>query len=299
MVASKNPVFAAVDIGSNSVRLNVAESGAPPRLLATDREVTRVGESVFRNGAVSEQAMALLCTILKRMATLCERFPISASRAVATSALRDASNRTELVARASAALGIPVEIISGEEEARLIHLGVRSQLADPDERCLIVDVGGGSVEVILSEPAGMALAWSLPLGAIRLQERFLHSDPPTAGELKELEMFIAEQSAPALHTLGEVSVDRTIGTSATARAVVSAARPATADGVRRFYQSIRTLSLAERKLVQGIGLQRAEIIIPGTAVLLHAIEALRIPGIVYSPGSVRDGIMVDLSGSGT
>jgi exopolyphosphatase/guanosine-5'-triphosphate,3'-diphosphate pyrophosphatase len=298
------PVFAAVDIGSNSVRLNVAEvtSGAPPRLLATDRDVARLGESVFRTGAVSDDAIGLLCGILKRMAALCARFRISSARAVATSALREAGNQAEFVARGSVALGMPVEIISGEEEARLIHLGVRSQFPCPGQRCLIIDVGGGSMEVILSEQRGVLQAWSMPLGAIRLQERFLSTDPPATAELRALEAFIVEQTATAIGALAGIPVSHAIGaigTSATARAVVSAAKPPTTEGIRRFYLSIRALDLAGRQRVPGIGPQRAEIIIPGTAVLLHVLEGLGLPGIAYSPAGVRDGIIADLSAFGT
>src|ERR1700757_5229112 len=98
--------------------------GQPPRILASDREVPRLGESVFRNGSVSEEAAKNTCAVLARMAALYRRLDVAGVRAVATSAVRDAHNQREFLARASEAAGTPVEMISGREEARLIHLGV-------------------------------------------------------------------------------------------------------------------------------------------------------------------------------
>src|SRR5664279_5597360 len=100
--------------------------GLPARVLASDREVTRLGESVFRNGAVGEEALKATCSVLARMAALYRKLDAVGIRAVATSAIRDTSNQTDFIARASEAAGTPVEIISGREEARLIHLGVEN-----------------------------------------------------------------------------------------------------------------------------------------------------------------------------
>src|SRR5580704_5195711 len=120
--------------------------GQPVRVLASDREVTRLGESVFRNGIVSEDALKSTCAVLARMAALYRRLDVVGVRAVATSAIRDTRNQRDFLARASEAAGAPVEIISGREEARLIHLGVESNWPQQGKRTLIVDIGGGSAE---------------------------------------------------------------------------------------------------------------------------------------------------------
>ncbi len=158
------PRYASVDIGSNSVRMEAAEvtPGQPSRILASERQVTRLGASVFRIGRISQESMDLICGVLGGMAQQYKRLEVSAVRAVATAAVRDAGNQREFIARASAALGTDVEIISGQEEARLIHLGVQSRWPHPHERFLIVDIGGGSAEVILSENERMAKAFSRP-----------------------------------------------------------------------------------------------------------------------------------------
>src|SRR5262245_36581134 len=112
------PRYAAVDIGSNSVRMQAAEvsAGGPLQILASDREVTRLGTSVFSAGRISEDAMNLVCQVLKRFAGTYSKLDVMGVRAVATSAVRDASNQAEFIQRASEALGTPVEIISGPEE---------------------------------------------------------------------------------------------------------------------------------------------------------------------------------------
>ena len=177
------PRYAAIDIGSNSIRMEAAEvvAGLPPRVLASDREVTRLGESVFRTGAVSEEYVKATCTVLARMAELYRKLDVVGVRAVATSAIRDTRNQREFLARASEAAGADVEIISGREEARLIHLGVQSNWPQQEKRVLIIDIGGGSAEIIASDRGQLIEAYSKPLGAVRLREAFLKDDPRRAG----------------------------------------------------------------------------------------------------------------------
>ncbi|MGH9630869.1 MAG: Ppx/GppA phosphatase family protein [Bryobacteraceae bacterium] len=307
------PRYAAIDIGSNSVRMEVAEAipGRPAAILASDREVTRLGASVFRTGRISEEAMGFVCGVLKRMSQAYQRLDMAGVRAVATSAVRDASNQAEFIARASEALGTPVEIISGPEEARLIHLGVQSRWPHPKKRIMIVDVGGGSAEIILGENGEMREGISRPLGAVRLTEVFLKSDPPGEAELRRLNKFIDEKIESALNRIGLAPFDRVIATSATAAAVVSAANriprakretadrlKATTRQVRLFYNDIIERNVNSRKKIPGIGPRRAEIIVGGAAVFLRILEAFRLHAMYYSVAGVRDGIIADLTARG-
>ena len=148
------------------------------RVLAADRQVVRLGRTVFREGKLAASEIELACQVLGRMAEQYRKLDLLAVRAVGTAALRDASNRDEFLARAAAILGQPVEVISGLEEARLIHLGVQSAWPHPKQRVLMMDIGGGSAELILSEGGRLVEAFSKPLGALRLTEFFLKSDPP-------------------------------------------------------------------------------------------------------------------------
>ena len=304
--------YAAVDIGSNSTRMLAAEvaSGEPPRMLASERVVTRLGASVFQDGRLSAQAIEETERVLARMAEVYRRLDVAGVRAVATSAVRDASNQAEFLVRASAALGSQVEIITGREEARLIHQGVMSRWPQSQKRVLIVDIGGGSAEIVASEDEKLIDAVSKPLGAVRLQEMFLHTDPPAERELHQLAEFVDEKLEGAIARMG-LKWDRVIATSATAAAVicavnrVSRARRDQADRlrastsqVRKLYQHLATLDLAARRKIAGIGPRRAEIVVAGTGALLRILERFHAPATYYSAAGVRDGIIADMAAKG-
>jgi exopolyphosphatase/guanosine-5'-triphosphate,3'-diphosphate pyrophosphatase len=304
------PRYAAIDIGSNSIRMMAAETspGGPPKILAQDRQVVRLGESVFRNGAVSSQAMETAASVLARMAAQYRELDVLAARTVATSAIRDTRNQREFLERASQAIGAPVEIISGQEEARLIHLGVETRWPHPNRRVLMIDIGGGSAEMIASDNGQMREAVSRPVGAVRLREMFLKNDPPSERDLHRLDEYIEEKLSPALTRIPGRAWDRAIATSATASSLVSAihriprARREMADRMRASTPQMRALfhklagrNLSERRKMTGIGPSRAEIIVPGANVLLRIMEGFRLPSIYFSVAGVRDGIIADLA----
>jgi exopolyphosphatase/guanosine-5'-triphosphate,3'-diphosphate pyrophosphatase len=228
------PRYAAVDIGSNSIRMQAAETGAgmATKILAAERQVTRLGAGVFHDGRITADAMAFVCANLERMAQIYQKLDVIGVRAVATSAVRDASNQQEFLERAAKALGSPVEIISGQEEARLIHLGVLARWPQAGKRVLMVDVGGGSAEVILSEHGMLAEAFSKPLGAVRLTEVFLRSDPPGAHRSAPHERVHRRKTGRAAAQDRNGPFDRAISTSATAAAIVCAVNRVTARGAR-------------------------------------------------------------------
>ena len=304
------PRYAAIDIGSNSIRMEAAEvlPGVPTRILASDREVTRLGESVFRAGAVSEEAMKSTCVVLTRMRDLYRGLDVVGVRVVATSAIRDTRNQREFLMRATEAAGAPVDIISGREEARLIHAGVDSSWPQQDKRVLIIDIGGGSAEIIAADRGRLVEGYSKPLGAVRLNEAFLKNDPPGPRQLHQMHEYIQAKLEPVVRRLGRAGWDRAIATSATASAVASAvartprskrdeidrARIQTAQ-VRKLYAKIASVSLAGRKRITGIGPRRAEIIVPGVGVLLRVLEEFQLPAFYYSRAGVRDGIIADLA----
>jgi exopolyphosphatase/guanosine-5'-triphosphate,3'-diphosphate pyrophosphatase len=307
------PRYAAIDIGSNSIRLQVAETipGAPPRILAADREVTRLGESVFHSGLLSEDSMQFACGVLARMARRYQALEVAGVRAVATASVRDARNQAEFIERASAAAGAPVEVISGREEARLIHLGVTSRWPEAGPNLLIVDIGGGSAELISSHNGRMRDAISKPLGAIRLREIFLEHDPPQESEVEQMGEYIDEKLRPDLGRFQSVEYTRAIATSATAAAAVCAVsgiprarrdeadrRRATTAGIRKLFKRLASMDLAARRKVTGIGPRRAQIIVPGVCVLLRVLSALGLPAVYHSGAGVRDGIVADLAARG-
>jgi exopolyphosphatase / guanosine-5'-triphosphate,3'-diphosphate pyrophosphatase len=307
------PRYAAVDIGSNSVRMLAAETSAsaPTKILAAERQVTRLGASVFQSGRISRDAMDFVSAQLAGMAKIYRELDVIAVRAVATSAVRDASNQNEFLERASEALGTPVEIISGQEEARLIHLGVQSRWPQTEKRVLIIDVGGGSAELISSDHGALEEAFSKPLGAVRLSEVFLKSDPPDPLELHRMNEYIEEKLAAPLRRIGTGPFDRVIATSASAAALVCAVNrvgrsrrdeadrlKASVAQVRKFYRQVSTLDLSGRRKIQGVGPRRAELIVAGAAVFRRTLELFQTPSLHYSAAGVRDGIIADLAARG-
>jgi exopolyphosphatase/guanosine-5'-triphosphate,3'-diphosphate pyrophosphatase len=286
-------------------------AGGQTKILAEDREVTRLGESVFRSGQISAEALQFLLATLSRMAATYSRLDVAGVRAVATSAVRDASNQHDFLAKTSSVLGTSVEIISGPEEARLIHLGVQSRWPRPKETTLTIDVGGGSAELIISRGSEIIDAVSKPLGAVRLTEMFLKNDPPTPVDLQRLDSLIAEKLQPFCQEHADVKFDRAIGTSASAAALVCAVnqiprakrdeadrvRAATRD-IRTFYSAVSGSSLGQRKKMVGVGPRRAEIIVAGAAVFLRTLERLQHSSLFYCSAGVRDGIIADLAARG-
>src|ERR1700679_4239975 len=185
------PTFAAVDIGSNSCRLKIA-SVQTHRLktLHEDREVTRLGESVFQRYVISPEALAATIRALKRFHKAVQLHVVDKVRVVATSAMRDARNAAAFTEWVKSTTGWNVKVISGLEEGRLIHLGGVTHEVGARGRCLLIDLGGGSCEVTLSDGGRIKSMVSMPLGAVRLKEEFLRSDPPAKEDVARLKQFI-------------------------------------------------------------------------------------------------------------
>src|SRR6201997_635041 len=181
------PTFAAVDIGSNSVRLKIARlTRGRLRPIHEDREVTRLGEGVFRSGFLTPESMAETVKVLRRFHRATQGVVTDPVRVVATSALRDARNSHAFLEWVRSATGWRVEIISGLEEARLIHLGLMSTLRVNSSPVLMIDLGGGSCELTVSKKGHIQETVSLPLGAVRLTNDFVHHDPPRKAEMRQL-----------------------------------------------------------------------------------------------------------------
>ena len=219
--------FAAVDIGSNSCRLKIARVVAHRlKTLHEDREVTRLGASVFDTGLVSPEAMATTLKALKRFQRAVQEHGADQIRVVATAAMRDARNAQAFVTWAKAETGWTIEIISGLEEARLIHRGVITNEAGTGGKVMLVDVGGGSCEITLSEHKRIKDTISLPLGAVRLTQEFLSVDPPSEEGLARMKQFIARELRKAhrrfLPALNSGQAPVVIATSGTAAALSEA-----------------------------------------------------------------------------
>ncbi len=187
---AQGPV-AAIDCGTNSVRLLVAEAGpdGPVELERTLR-LTRLGQGVDATGEFHPDALARTFAACDDYAVILSTHGVQSVRFVATSAARDARNREEFFTGVRARLGVEAEVISGAEEARLSFDGALGAVRDAVWPALVVDIGGGSTELVLGAPATPLQAISLDVGSVRLRERFLASDPPTPAEVGEASAFV-------------------------------------------------------------------------------------------------------------
>ncbi|MEO6817942.1 MAG: Ppx/GppA phosphatase family protein [Edaphobacter sp.] len=311
------PTFAAVDIGSNSCRLKIA-SVQMHRLktLHEDREVTRLGESVFQTGVISPEAMAGTIRALKRFHKAVQLHAADKIRVVATSAMRDARNAEAFTEWVKSATGWDVEVISGLEEGRLIHLGVMTHEAGARRKCLLIDLGGGSCEVTVSDGGRIKSMVSLPLGAVRLQQEFLRSDPPAKEDVARLKQFIERELKRGEKKLGLPRVGLVIATSGTAAALAEASvamatklpakksapkkfvrlkpNEASTIGVRILADKLLKMNNAQRAVVPGIGPRRSEIIIGGALVYANLLERMGLKGFRYSPLGLRDGMLAQM-----
>jgi exopolyphosphatase/guanosine-5'-triphosphate,3'-diphosphate pyrophosphatase len=225
------PTFAAIDIGSNSCRLKIARVHAHRlKTLAEDREVTRLGGSVFDTGLISPEAMAATLRALKRFQRAVQAHGVDRVRVVATSAMRDARNSAAFQAWVKAETGWNMEIISGLEEGRLIHLGVSGTEPGAGGRVLLLDLGGGSCEITLSEHKHIKDTISLPLGAVRLTEQFLSDDPAPRDGLKRMRQLIARELRRAHRRIQPGRAPLVIATSGTAAALSAAYGQGTKNG---------------------------------------------------------------------
>jgi len=303
------PTFAAIDIGSNSVRLKISRLQAGRlKQIHEDRAVTRLGEGVFSSGLLSPEAMTETVRVLRRFHRAMQECSTDSVRVVATAALRDARNSRAFLEWVRSTTGWTIEIVSGLEEARLIHLGIVSAASRLGARSvLLVDLGGGSCEVTLSRDGHLRDTVSLPLGAVRLTGEFLQHDPPRKSELKRLSEFVAREVTRVQGRVKSARVGAVIATSGTAAALAGIGshlarprktRPATyvtREMIRRIAKQLSRQSLEQRSKVPGIGPRRAEIICAGAVAYAELLERCHLPGFRYSPLGLRDGILAQMA----
>ncbi len=294
--------FGAVDIGANSVRLKIVRlRGRQLTVLAEDREVVRLGESVFRTGMLDPQAMENTVKVLQRFHKTAQKFGVRQVRVVATSSLRDAKNSSAFIDWVKSATGWTVEVISGLEEGRLIHLGVISNTRTSG-RMLLIDLGGGSCELTVSTEGQIKDIVSLPIGAVRLTKEFLRHDPPKKKELEQMRSFIGEELRRVARRMSRVKPQVCVATSGTAAAlndlhagknkskIASVPRSA----VVNLASKLAKASLQQRRSLTGIGPRRAEIIIAGATVFNELMTELNLPSFRYLPLGLRDGVLAQM-----
>ena len=302
------PRLAAVDIGTNSMRLVVAEvqPDGSYRVLDEDRDMTRLGQGLYGAGRIADGPMERSLQALGKMKAIADGFSVTELRAVATSAVREASNGRDFVREAWRRYRVHVEVVRPEEEARLAFQSA-SRHYDLDEGLTaIVDIGGGSAEVILAAGGVVEQIVSLPLGAVRLTEGHAQSDPLRPKHWRALRREIDQVITEGLGKppFAAALMIGSGGTFTNLAEIVQAER----DGkvthardyavsraeVRQLLDRLRETPLAARRQIPGLNPQRADIIVAGVAVVARLTKRLGTQSIVVNDRGVRDGVLLSM-----
>ena len=296
--------LAAIDIGSNSIHMIVAQIDRDGQLDIIDRnkEMVRLGERSLTDGYLSEAAQERGLQTLRRFRRLAEDHGVDDIIAVATSAVRESRNGHEFIARVGDDCGIAARVITGEEEARLIYLGAREVFDFGQDVAVLIDIGGGSVEVILADRRRERVVRSLKLGVRRLNEEFLPSDPPTTEELEALRQHVRAAVEPVVNRVAQSGGYQVLlGTSGTARVLgrlVAARSGGEADVVMQsdlsaLIEHLAALRDDERSTVPGLDDKRRDAIVEG-AVLMHTlVDAFGHDRYQVVDAALREGMIVD------
>jgi exopolyphosphatase/guanosine-5'-triphosphate,3'-diphosphate pyrophosphatase len=302
--------IAALDLGSNSFHLLVADvhpdgSFTP---VTREKEMLRLGDDVARDGRIPPATTDRAVAAVRRLEQLASGLGALEVTAKATSAIRTASNGSELVDRIEAETGIDVEVISGLEEARLIFAAVRASVVIDPRPALCIDVGGGSVEVMIGDASGMRWATSVPLGVGRLTAELVEHDPPSKSERKALESRVREVLEQLVSDVAVRAPKMAVGTSGTLNdlarmgaAIESGEVPANANGLRvkretflELHDQLMHSKAADRRRLPGLEEpRRAELLPAGSTILVTALELFGLDELTVSDWALREGIVLD------
>ncbi|MEX1218359.1 MAG: Ppx/GppA phosphatase family protein [Acidimicrobiales bacterium] len=309
--------IAAIDIGTNSFHMVVARvgevSGAGEFIgpafvtIAREKEIVRLGSSSGDMKELSEDAINRGVLALKRLVKIAAVHDADVV-AVATSAVREAENADVFIKRAREEAGVVVDVIAGIEEARLIHIGVLQAVPVFDQRLVLIDIGGGSTEILVGEQGETLAAGSLKLGAIRLTRRFFQSENLHPGSVESCRRHVRSVLAPMVREAKRVGFGVAIASSGTAETVAALVNAQRGNSTPRTFNNftmtrseivsavellISATSVDERKVLSGMDPSRADIILAGAIILEQAVEKLNIDEIVISDNALREGVLLD------
>lgn len=301
---ARHDTLAAVDLGSNSFHLQIGRVvGAQIYPLDAVREVVRLGAGLTAEKRIDRATQAAALEALAKFAERLRGFPRPAVRAVGTNALRVAKNSGAFLREARAALGFPIEVISGREEARLIYLGVAHALPAAAHRRLVVDVGGGSTEFIIGTGFEPQLTESLYMGCVSYSLKYFPGGEVTKGAMKAAELAARQELSGMVRAYRTAGWDEAVASSGTARSLENILRENgfTAEGLtREGLDRLRSLLIKHEKAdpdkIAGLRPNRAAVLPGGLAILGAVLDELGIESARVSEGALRHGVLYDLLG---
>ena len=307
---SRTMRLAGVDIGTLTCRLLIADISTDGRLteLRSDRRILRLGEGVDQTKQLSVAAMDRVLQCLSEWRARINASQVDATAAVATSAVRDATNRDEFLGRVKREAGFEVELISGEEEARRTMLGIRSGLPHGVTNVLALDIGGGSTEFILDRPGQTPIAKSIDIGVVRLCERLLRHNPPTDDEIRQAREWIAKETKAVVADMVNYQATTFVGTAGTITSLAAMAQklptyePARIHNyqlqlstIQELEQTLLSRKKADRTGLPGLEKGREEVIAAGAIIIRTIMETLRQTTVLVSDLGLREGVLIDLA----
>ena len=301
--------LAVIDIGTNSIHMVLAEIGKNFSYKIVDRikEMARLGDGTFDSHRLSQEAMERGVVVLKRFSLLAKNKGFDTILPVATSAVRESKNGGDFIKRIRKELGLKIRVITGEEEARLIYFGVRHSMDLSDSPAMIVDIGGGSVELMVCTPKRLKFVRTLKLGAIRLKDQFLKVDPPDKKVMHRMEQTVAQVIKKSLQKKKDLLLKSLVATSGMAGnlaeiiylartgQVLSQIDMAMIDlkEIKEVEQLLRTKDAEGRLKILGLDPRRVDTLFPGVLVLRVLMECIGATQVRVSDKAVREGVIYD------
>ncbi len=304
--------LASIDIGTNSTRLLIAELalGGELKTLLRRTQITRLGEDVDRTHRLKREAIERTLKTLEAYGKTIKEFGVERVKVAATSAVRDALNADDFLELGGDRVGFEIEVLTGKREAELAFLGVAHDHRPSalDRRpILVVDIGGGSTELILGGSGFGEQIFSLDIGCVRLTEMFMKSDPPLASEIEALGFHVLETIRPAVDRIGRTEGLIAFGVAGTVTTISAIEQEMKVYDPERIHGSKLLIStiegilgklagmpLAERKGVAGLEPARADIIIAGAVILREIMRALGLTELAVSEHDILDGLIVSM-----
>ncbi|HVK25413.1 MAG TPA: Ppx/GppA phosphatase family protein [Actinokineospora sp.] len=296
-----------LDVGSNTVHLLVVDAhrGAHPTPARSEKTVLRLAERITRSGMLSKDGADELVRTVASAKESSVRLGCAEMMAFATSAVREATNSAAVLRRVAKETGVELKVLSGEDEARYTFLAARRWYGWSAGNLLVLDIGGGSLEIAAGMDENPDFAWSLPLGAGRLTRTRFTNDPPSRGEIDTTVDWLADQLAPVARRVAKFGQpDRVVATSKTFRTLarLTGAAPSSAGprvrrtlteaGLGQLIAFISRMSAADLAELEGVSPSRAHQLVAGALVAQATMRALSLPELEIGPWALREGVIL-------
>ncbi len=305
--------LASIDVGTNTIRLWIGKIKTKSMLtLHTDRANVRLGEGLKHSAVISKNAVARAVPVLSSYKELIEKNAVTDFRAVGTKVFREASNGKEIAESLYRRTGVSIDIISGEEEARLCLKGALWDLILPSNRILVVDIGGGSTELIMTKDSRIEALHSIDMGAVSLTEAYFHHDPPSVKEIENLKTYIADRLVKIavlepfkdIATKGGYTLVGTAGTATTLAAIDLGLRiympdlihghVLTKNKLLALFNQLRLKKAKGRLALPGLEHGREDIVLAGLMAWIEVLRAFFCQEITVSNNGILEGIAISL-----